>query len=231
MALPLSLLALLLATTSYPSSLPPQLAGISSPLPQRVKEASTGAGTTTAAGVEWLEVSVTDFGAVGNGKQNCTAAFRAATDAVRQAGGGMVRVPAGRFLTGAFNLSSNVHLALDADAVVVGIEASSPDAAQYDYPLLALLPSHGTGLQFHSLVRAEKETNVTVSGGTFDGGGSQWWVWGDCTTPRNRTLPGCEIHRDSLNRCLCCAVTAECVCVGGYKLPFVAENCARLPCM
>src|SRR5205809_7891565 len=53
---------------------------------------------------------ITKFGAVGNGKADCTAAFAKAIDACNKAGGGRVVVPAGEFLTGAIHLKSNVNL-------------------------------------------------------------------------------------------------------------------------
>lgn len=53
-----------------------------------------------------LTVSVTDFGAVGDNKTDCTVAFRAALAAVRAAGGGEVVVPApGLYKTLPVNLS------------------------------------------------------------------------------------------------------------------------------
>ena|GEM_PF-691337 len=44
--------------------------------------------------------NITDFGAVGDGKTDCTAAIQAALDAARDAGGGVVEVPPGAYLTG-----------------------------------------------------------------------------------------------------------------------------------
>src|SRR6266545_4994980 len=43
---------------------------------------------------------VTRFGAVGDGKTDCTDAFRRAIAACSKAGGGRVVVPSGKFLTG-----------------------------------------------------------------------------------------------------------------------------------
>src|SRR5687768_2072271 len=43
---------------------------------------------------------VTRYGAVGDGRTDCTAAFGQAIAACSAAGGGRVEVPAGRFLTG-----------------------------------------------------------------------------------------------------------------------------------
>ena len=46
----------------------------------------------------------------GNGKGDCTEAFRKAIAACNKAGGGRVVVPAGSFLTGPIHLKSNVNL-------------------------------------------------------------------------------------------------------------------------
>ena len=56
---------------------------------------------------------VTRHGAVGDGRTDCTAAFRAAIDACSAAGGGRVVVPAGRFLTGPIHLEEQRQPARD----------------------------------------------------------------------------------------------------------------------
>ena len=53
---------------------------------------------------------ITNYGAVGDGTTDCTAAFSNAIAACNAAGGGRVVVPAGTFLTGAIHLLSNVNL-------------------------------------------------------------------------------------------------------------------------
>ncbi|MEY3186388.1 MAG: hypothetical protein RL675_207 [Bacteroidota bacterium] len=55
-------------------------------------------------------VSVKDFGAVGNGVADDTAAIQAAIDVVFAAGGGTVFIPRGTYLTGTLTLKSHVHL-------------------------------------------------------------------------------------------------------------------------
>lgn len=61
---------------------------------------------------------ITQFGAVADGKTDCTEAIAKAIDACSEKGGGRVVVPAGEFLTGAIHLKSDVNLHLDAKAVL-----------------------------------------------------------------------------------------------------------------
>ena len=56
------------------------------------------------------DFEVTRFGGVGDGRKDCTDAFRSAIAACNKAGGGRVVAPGGTFLTGAIHLQSNVNL-------------------------------------------------------------------------------------------------------------------------
>jgi polygalacturonase len=68
--------------------------------------------------------SLTDFGGVGDGTTSNTAAFRKAVDHLSQysgegGGGSMLYVPAGKWLTAPFNLTSHFTLFLHSDAVIL----------------------------------------------------------------------------------------------------------------
>jgi hypothetical protein len=68
-------------------------------------------------------VSITEFGAVGDGVTLNTHAFENAMFYLRSfadKGGAQLFVPAGRWLTGSFNLTSHLTLNLDKDAVILG---------------------------------------------------------------------------------------------------------------
>src|SRR5829696_4679049 len=65
------------------------------------------------------EFRVTNFGAIGDGKTDCTAAFAATIAECSRQGGGRVHVPAGRFLTGAIHLRSNVNLHVAEGATIL----------------------------------------------------------------------------------------------------------------
>src|SRR6185312_5612314 len=57
--------------------------------------------------------NIKDYGAVGDGQTLNTEAFEKAINACSSAGGGVVLVPPGLWLTGPINLKSNVNLHTD----------------------------------------------------------------------------------------------------------------------
>jgi len=66
--------------------------------------------------------SLTDFGGVGDGKTSNTKAFQAAIDKLSQYasdGGAQLYIPAGKWLTGSFSLTSHFTLYLHKDAVLL----------------------------------------------------------------------------------------------------------------
>ena len=68
-------------------------------------------------------VTITEFGAVGDGVTLNTKAFQNAIfylNSFADKGGAQLFVPAGRWLTGSFNLISHLTLSLDKDAVIIG---------------------------------------------------------------------------------------------------------------
>ena len=72
-------------------------------------------------------VSITEFGAVGDGVTLNTKAFQNAIfylNSFADKGGAKLFVPAGRWLTGSFDLISHLTLWLDKDAVILGSKVS-----------------------------------------------------------------------------------------------------------
>jgi hypothetical protein len=68
-------------------------------------------------------VTITEFGAVGDGRTLNTVPFQNAVFYVRSfadKGGAQLYVPRGRWLTGSFNLTSHLTLYLEEGAVIVG---------------------------------------------------------------------------------------------------------------
>ncbi|KAJ1292875.1 hypothetical protein BS78_01G023800 [Paspalum vaginatum] len=126
-------------------------------------------------------VTITEFGAVGDGVTLNTKAFQNAIfylNSFADKGGAQLFVPAGRWLTGSFNLISHLTLSLDKDAVIIG----SPDS--YDWPVIDPLPSYGRGRELpgkrhQSLIFGSNLTDVIITGanGSIDGQGAIWWGW------------------------------------------------------
>jgi hypothetical protein len=77
-----------------------------------------------------VTLNVKDYGATGDGKTKDTVALQQTIERCSMFGGGEVVVPAGDYLTGAFELLSNVVLRLEEGATLNG----SPDV-KTDYPL------------------------------------------------------------------------------------------------
>ena len=117
---------------------------------------------------------VTRVGAKGDGVALNTRAIARAITACSQGGGGRVLVPAGRFLTGAVHLQSNVELHLAAGATLL----FSTDPA--DYPLVWTRWEGIELINYSPLVYARKARNIAITGaGTLDGQASaqHWWSW------------------------------------------------------
>jgi polygalacturonase len=121
------------------------------------------------------DFEITRFGAVADGKTDCSDAFRRAIEECNRAGGGRVVVPAGAFLTGAIHLRSNVNLHLDEGAVV----RFSQDERQY----LPLVYTRFEGLEcmnYSPFLYAWRQENIAITGaGTLDGqaDATHWWPW------------------------------------------------------
>lgn len=118
---------------------------------------------------------ITDYGATGDGVAKNTQAIGAAIDACAKAGGGVVLVPAGTWLTGAIHLQSNVNLRLAEGAVLRF--SDNPD----DY--LPVVFTRWAGFECYNyspLIYARDCENIAVTGpGTIEGNGRSWWPWAE----------------------------------------------------
>jgi polygalacturonase len=131
---------------------------------------------------------VRSFGAVGDGATLNTAAFGRAIEACHDAGGGVVLVPAGTWLTGPIHLRSNVNLRLERDALV----RFSTCYADY----LPVVFTRWEGVECYNyspLIYALGCTNIAITGeGTFDGQGQVWWHWKQAQRVAARALYDAE---------------------------------------
>jgi DNA sulfur modification protein DndE len=111
--------------------------------------------------------SITDFGAVADGKTLNTAAFAKAIQACTKAGGGKILVPAGTWLTGPIELKSNVNLCTEKGAVI----QFSSDHTQY--PMIKM--GESSSFVTTSPIYAYNASNIAITGaGIIDGAGESW---------------------------------------------------------
>ena len=122
---------------------------------------------------------IKDFGAVGDGVTECTEALNAAIDSCSRAGGGIVSVPAGKYLTNTIFLRDNVELRLEKDAVILGVDdperyssyVPAKDMTKYDTgSVLTNINSTGDARWTRTLILGVGLSNVAITGeGTIDG--------------------------------------------------------------
>ena len=115
------------------------------------------------------EVSVEDFGGVGDGVFLNTQAFADAIDALSQVGGGRVVVPTGVWLTGPITLKDNIDLHIKPDAVLL----FSTDRNLY--PIIETVFEGLDTKRCLAPINADGARNIAITGGgTIDGNGDSW---------------------------------------------------------
>jgi polygalacturonase len=124
--------------------------------------------------------NIVDYGAIGNETTLCTEAIQKAVDACATAGGGTVYIPAGRYLSGAIFLKSNVTLHVERGATLL---------ASMDFEHFPPFEPHWRILSedkhLSSLITGVDLENIAVTGGgKLDGQGEPWWeaLWKDKDT-------------------------------------------------
>jgi len=122
-----------------------------------------------------VEYTITDFGAVGDGKTINTSFIQKAIDAAEKAGGGKVVVPTGVFMSGTIWLKDNVELHLQPGAVLKASENLDDYNKTEDYKQNWDC-LHETWLGKHLIIIHEKK-NVSITGcGTIDGNGEGFFA-------------------------------------------------------
>jgi polygalacturonase len=115
------------------------------------------------------KVTLTDFGAVGNGEVLCTDAFAKAIDQLYKMGGGHLVVPRGIWHTGPIVLRSNIDLHLEAGAV---IQFAADESL---YPIIETSFEGLDTRRVHSPLSANGSANISITGqGVIDGNGQYW---------------------------------------------------------
>ena len=121
------------------------------------------------------DFDIRKFGAIADGKTDCTEAFKKAVTACSDAGGGRIVVEGGVYKTGPIHLLSNINLYIAKGATISFI----PEPKRY----LPAVFTRWEGMElmgYSPLVYAYEQENVAVTGeGVLDGNGdpSTWWHW------------------------------------------------------
>lgn len=138
-----------------------------------------------AAAVRAEVIDIRTHGAVADGHTSNTVAIQAAIDAASRAGGGVVVVPQGVFLTGSIELRSHVTLRIEEGALLQGmgpVEGAYPVHPVTPSPRLGLAAAFAAGAsppQAAALIFARGQRNIAVEGsGTIDGNGEAFPVSG-----------------------------------------------------
>ncbi|HLX72845.1 MAG TPA: glycosyl hydrolase family 28 protein [Verrucomicrobiae bacterium] len=106
--------------------------------------------------------NITNYGAMGDGVQDNTTNIQNAIEAASAAGGGVVEVPEGRFLSGPITLRSSIHLQVDAGGTLQMLPFGK-------------YPGGTTGAQ--TFIGCDDIHDLEISGpGTIDGQGAEWWA-------------------------------------------------------
>ena len=135
-------------------------------------EPPSAAEPAPAADPAAAEFDVRDYGAVGNGSTNDTAAVNRAITAANAAGGGIVRFPAGTYESkNTIRMKSNVTLHLDAGSTISGSGADTYDPPEPnpwdDYQ------DYGHSHFHNAMIHGDNLSNIGFTGsGVIDGDGA-----------------------------------------------------------
>jgi polygalacturonase/lysophospholipase L1-like esterase len=145
------------------------LSGGSSPAGEIYRDLEFTMPQVTEPQIPLNSVSLTDFGAVGDGFTLNTESFRQAIDYLSSRGGGTVIVPRGMWLTGPVILKSNIRMHADEGALIV----FSPDKSLY--PLIETSFEGYNTVRCISPIYGKDIENIAFTGkGVWDGSGHAW---------------------------------------------------------
>ncbi len=110
--------------------------------------------------------NIKDYGAIGDGHTLNTEAFNKTIEACSKAGGGIVIVPQGLWLTGPIELKSDINFHTEIGALIL----FTSDHTQYP-----IIKSSKRGFIVASPIYGIKLKNIAITGeGIFDGSGETW---------------------------------------------------------
>ncbi len=157
------------AALALAQSAPPAAPQASAPAASNAQSAESKSADATPDNLK--HYLITDYGAVGDGTTMNTAFIQKAIDTATAAGGGILEIPKGTFLSGSIFLKKGVELYLDEGAELLG----SPNIEDY--------PKQMTRIEGHSepwrlaLVNVSNMDHVRIGGtGQLNGNGAPFWA-------------------------------------------------------
>jgi len=143
---------------------------------------------------------VRKFGAKGDGKTLDAAAIQKALDDCGKAGGGVVRLPAGTYLSQPLQIRSKTTLLLEEGAMLKATD-DPKDYLPADVLWADILAGKSKG-PFTHFLSGKKLTDVSITGkGTIDGSGARWW---EPAEEARRKVSGFTLPRPDLVRLAGC---------------------------
>jgi len=138
--------------------------------------------------------NVRQFGAQGDGRTVDTAAIQQALDECGQAGGGVVLLPAGTYLSRPVEIYSKTTLLLEQAATLKATD-DPKDYLPAEVTWEDVLMGRSRG-PFTNFLSGKRLTDVTITGkGTIDGSGARWW---EPAEEARRKAPGYTLPRPNL---------------------------------
>ena len=135
-----------------------------------------------------------------------TAAIQRLIDRAAAAGGGVLTVPAGTYVTGSLFFPAGVHLHLAPGSVLKGSDRIA------DYALRETRIEGETCLYFAALINADHADGFTILGpGTIDGNGSKSW---EAFWLRRKWNPACTNKDEQRPRLIYCSNSSHVVLKG-----------------
>ncbi|MGY3055133.1 polygalacturonase [Pedobacter sp. UYEF25] len=109
--------------------------------------------------------NIKSYGAIGDGKNLDSKAINSAIDAAAKAGGGMVYLPAGNYLSGSIRLKSNLSLYLEQGATIIATDQEN--SSEYDLEekaVNAIYQDSGHSYFHNSLMWGDSLHDVSILG-------------------------------------------------------------------
>jgi polygalacturonase len=115
---------------------------------------------------------IMSYGAVNSTTVNNTTAIQQTINACSAAGGGVVLIPAGTFLSGPLAMKSKINLCIASGSILRILPYGSGNGM-----VAGTYPNSGTINDYTDFIYGKNLNNIAITGsGTLDGNGTDWWT-------------------------------------------------------